>query len=86
MRSKDTNSDTFLCLPVRHLTEHEAAELTGYSRSWFQRKRWEGGGPPFRKIGSTIRYPADELANWLNSHGLHCTTYIEANRLSREDG
>lgn len=58
----------------RLLTEAEAAEITGYSRSWFQRKRWEGGGPPFRKIGRSVRYPTDELAVWIETHVLRRST------------
>lgn len=58
----------------RLLTESEAAEITGYSRSWFQRKRWEGGGPPFRKIGHSIRYPQNELISWIENHALRLST------------
>lgn len=58
----------------RLLTEKDAAEVTGYSRSWFQRKRWEGGGPPFRKIGHSVRYPEDELLSWIEHHALRRST------------
>ena len=60
--------------PVKHLTEKEAAELYGYSVYWFQRKRWDGTGPPFRKIGRSVRYPADELARWFEAHVLQRST------------
>ncbi len=60
--------------PVRQLTEQQAAELTGYSRYWFQRKRWEGGGPPYRKMAHAVRYPEDELMRWIESHPLRTST------------
>ncbi len=59
---------------VRQLTEKEAAALTGYSHYWFQRKRWAGGGPPYRKIGRSVRYPSDLLMEWIESYGLHTST------------
>ena len=59
---------------IRQLTEQQAAELTGYSRYWFQRKRWEGGGPPYRKMAHAVRYPEDELMRWIESHPLRTST------------
>lgn len=58
----------------RQLTEKQASERDGYSVSWHQRKRWEGGGPPFRKIGRSVRYPEDELMAWIESHALRRST------------
>jgi predicted DNA-binding transcriptional regulator AlpA len=69
-----TSSAPEASLPVRQLTEKEASTLTGYSVSWFQRKRWEGGGPIYRKIGKSIRYPEDLLIQWIESHGLRQST------------
>lgn len=57
--------------PVRQLTTKEAAARTGYSVAWFQRQRWLGSGPPYRKIGRTVRYPEDLLIQWIEQHGLH---------------
>ncbi len=59
---------------IRHLTEKQAAFLTGYSVYWFQRMRWQGGGPPYRKIGRSVRYPEDQLLKWLESHRLRTST------------
>jgi hypothetical protein len=56
------------------LTERQAAVLYNYSRFWFQKKRWKGGGPPYKKIGVSVRYPAKELAVWFDSFGLQHTT------------
>ncbi len=48
------------------LTEKQAAELTGLSVFWFQRKRWEGGGPPFIKFDRAVRYRSEDLVVWLD--------------------
>ncbi len=54
----------------KYLTEKEASRLYSLSISWFQRKRWDGTGPPFRKIGKAVRYPAGALSKWFARHRL----------------
>ena len=56
------------------LTEQQASVLYNYSRYWFQKKRWEGGGPPYKKIGRSVRYSAKELSEWFDSFGLQTST------------
>jgi len=51
----------------RLLKEREVADLTGLSLRGLQQKRTEGGGPPFVRIGRTVRYPYDDLIQWLDS-------------------
>lgn len=58
----------------RLLTEKQAAELTGLSVFWFQRKRWEGGGPPFVKFARAVRYKESDLAAWINSYAGRTST------------
>lgn len=61
--------------PDQLLNEKEVAEYLGLSESWCQRKRWLGGGPPYRKIGRNVRYPKSELDKWINEQGLvHSTS------------
>ncbi|MBX9689226.1 MAG: helix-turn-helix domain-containing protein [Candidatus Obscuribacterales bacterium] len=48
----------------RLINETLASDLTGMSVAWFQRKRWSGDGPPYRKIGSAVRYQLGELLDW----------------------
>ncbi len=69
---------------VRLLTEKQAAEICGYSVYWFQRKRWAGGGPPYRKIGHSVRYPEDELSKWFESYGLRTSTTQEVLNIPHE--
>jgi len=58
----------------RLLTEKEAARITGFSAAWFQRKRWEGGGPPYVKFDRAVRYKEGELAAWIDEHVRRSTT------------
>ncbi len=46
------------------LTTQEAAALTRMSCAWFERKRWEGQGPPFYRAGRAVRYMKGELLEW----------------------
>ena len=59
---------------IRMLTEQQAAEYIGMSRSFLRKSRMDGNrsghtpGPPFVKIGRSVRYlPADVLA-WIEAH------------------
>jgi hypothetical protein len=48
----------------KNITDLEASARTGMSRAWFQRKRWEGGGPAFIKMpgrAGRCLYPVDSL-------------------------
>ena len=58
----------------RLLTEKDAAKLTGFSVYWFQRKRWEGGGPPYVKFARAVRYKESDLVAWIEQHAGHRST------------
>ncbi len=49
----------------RLLTEKQAALILGMSVAWFQRKRWEGDGPPFVKFDRAVRYRECDLKAWV---------------------
>ena len=57
----------------RALSEQEASQYIGMSRSFLRQSRMEGDrinrtpAPPFIKIGRSIRYLKDDLDNWLES-------------------
>jgi len=49
------------------LTEREAqAQELPMSLAWYRRKRVEGGGPPFLRIGSRVFYRRSELRKWID--------------------
>lgn len=50
------------------LSQKEVAPLIHKSTAWLERKRWEGGGPPYRKIGRHVLYEEAELLDWVNKH------------------
>lgn len=53
-----------------YLTEAEAVNRYGYSRSWFQRERWKGTGPEFIKSErGKIFYPIKETDAWFCEFG-----------------
>lgn len=51
----------------RLLTPHEAADFLRVSDSWLAKARMRGDGPPFLKVGRSIRYSRAALVKWLNS-------------------
>jgi hypothetical protein len=58
----------------RQLTEEQVAALLGVSVAWCQRMRWQGGGPPYRKIARCVRYPEDLLREWIETHPVRHST------------
>jgi len=56
----------------RALSEQEASNYIGMSRSFLRKSRMEGNranhtpAPPFIKIGRSVRYLTEDLDNWLN--------------------
>ena len=51
----------------RLLTPTEAANSLRLSLSWLAKARMRGDGPPFVKIGRSIRYAEGALRQWLQS-------------------
>ncbi|MCP5305268.1 MAG: helix-turn-helix domain-containing protein [Chromatiaceae bacterium] len=54
----------------RLVTETQASEVYGFSVAWFRYRRWAGGGPPYVKIGRSVRYPKDELHRYFTQRPL----------------
>ena len=61
MTSTSTGSFASLLTPV------EAAELLKVSLSWLAKARMRGDGPPFVKVGRSIRYMEAVLLQWMKS-------------------
>ena len=63
-----------LPIPRRGLSEAEAADYIGMSRSFLRQARMDGKrlnrtpGPPFTKIGRKVLYLRDDLDAWLEAH------------------
>jgi predicted DNA-binding transcriptional regulator AlpA len=54
-------------------TPKEAADFLRVSDSWLAKARMRGDGPPFVKIGRSVRYPEGPLLQWMKSN-LHLST------------
>ena len=58
----------------RGLSEAEAADYIGMSRSFLRQARMDGKrinrtpGPPFTKIGRKVLYLKDDVDRWLEQH------------------
>jgi len=51
----------------RLLTPKEAADLLRVSMSWLAKARMRGDGPPYLRIGRSIRYSEAALLQWMKS-------------------
>jgi excisionase family DNA binding protein len=49
----------------RLLKPKEAAELLRVSLSWLAKARMRGDGPPFIKVGRSVRYSEAALNQWM---------------------
>ena len=57
------------------LTQNEVAKIIRKSEAWLERSRWSGiGGPPYRKIGKSVRYELGEVLDWISSHPVITST------------
>jgi hypothetical protein len=52
----------------KKLRVYEVAELLRVSKSWLDKKRLSGGGPPYLKFGRRVVYDVDDLAEWAVSN------------------
>ena len=50
------------------LTPKEAARLLKVSLSWMAKARMRGDGPPYIRIGRSIRYSETALHLWMRAH------------------
>ena len=47
------------------VTEQALAERIGIAARTLQKWRYEGGGPPYFKLNSAVRYRLSEVLEWL---------------------
>ena len=75
------NSPQYLSLPD-FLTTKEVAVIIHKSPAWLERKRTEGGGIPFRKIGHHVLYSKHDAFEFLYSAPILNSTSNKGNHLS----
>jgi len=49
------------------LTAKEVATEMKISTSWLAKRRMDGDGPPYIKVGRSIRYMRTEIMQWMRS-------------------
>ena len=54
--------------PRPFLRTKAVAERYGMSKSFFEKLRVSGGGPPYRKVGTAVLYCPAELDDWFTKH------------------
>ncbi|UGX97592.1 helix-turn-helix domain-containing protein [Bradyrhizobium barranii subsp. barranii] len=69
---------------MKLLSLDEVVSVTGLSRSSLAKKRCDGTGPAFFKIGRTVRYAAADVDAWILSR--RRTSTWAANDNSNESG
>jgi predicted DNA-binding transcriptional regulator AlpA len=50
------------------LKQNEVAQIIRKSGAWLERKRWEGGGIPFRKMGRSVLYYESDVLEWIKKY------------------
>jgi predicted DNA-binding transcriptional regulator AlpA len=58
---------------TRKLSVSEAAQVLGMSVSWMNKRRTEGGGPPFHKFGRRVLYDSKSIEEWAESNRIATT-------------
>jgi predicted DNA-binding transcriptional regulator AlpA len=56
------------------LKSKAAAEFLNLGESTLAKLRTSGEGPPFRKLGRSVRYARDDLQAWADAHIRHSVT------------
>lgn len=51
----------------RLLSVKQASLYTGLSESTLNNARWRGDGPPYIKLGRTVRYRAKDLLSYIDT-------------------
>ena len=62
------SSDSESARVERLLTARDAANLLRLSSSWLAKARMRGDGPPYIKLGRSIRYSETALLLWTRAH------------------
>jgi hypothetical protein len=73
-----------LAADTRFGDEHEASRISGIPVPTLRSNRTRGGGPPFLKLGRSVRYDLDELIAWMRAHRVRNTADATRQKTARE--
>jgi predicted DNA-binding transcriptional regulator AlpA len=65
---------TLISARDRLLTTEETADLLRLSTSWLAKARMRGDGPPFVKLGGSVRYVESSVIRWMRAQQRLSTT------------
>ena len=68
------------------INQQQAQKFLPKSLSWFERARWSGLGPKYKKIGRNVFYDQDELLSWIDSHTSVSSTTEAAMKSKKNEG
>ena len=76
----------FSPLPLPYLRTQEAARFIGVSRRMLEKRRSDGTGPKYSKIGGRIIYAASDLREWIKLGAVrpHRTPLLEHGEMAAE--
>jgi hypothetical protein len=60
------------------VNEHAAAHWLGVAAATLRRWRWQGGGPPFVRVGRHVRYAPAVLREYVERHTCTSTSATKA--------
>jgi predicted DNA-binding transcriptional regulator AlpA len=66
--------------PLTFLTEFEVAKLVRLSRRTLERRRLDGSGPVFTKLGRRVVYRRDDVERWADQNRFSSTSEVEVRR------
>lgn len=69
----------------RTLNTVEAARFLGVSKSWMNKARCAGDGPPFIRLGGRVGYIPADLEKWRAKHR-HTSTSDDGHTSTSDDG
>jgi predicted DNA-binding transcriptional regulator AlpA len=59
------------------LDERAVAEITGESTRTWERRRTSGDGPPYYRLGRSVRYDRNEVLEWVRQRRRKSTSEPE---------
>jgi predicted DNA-binding transcriptional regulator AlpA len=65
-----------LALGDWYLSVREAAALLSLSKSWLDKRRIYGGGPPFHRLGRRVVYRLSDLVAWASAHRQQASAHV----------
>lgn len=59
------------------VAETQAAEITGMSLAWFRKKRHDGGGIKFTKLGRNVKYELVDIYAFMDERKVGSTSELK---------